>query len=128
MEPTNKLESGQAMLLSVVILGGALLSAASVAGLLLIYQIRNANDAVSSAKALFAADTGIEQLSLCYFKGCLPYSTDPGNLPPVVIFSDGSVTYNVISASTPTTINITSKGYAANRKVIRILETIFENL
>ena len=52
--------TGQVMVLSVVMLGGVLMSASAIAGLLMVYQIRQANDAVNSAKAIFAADTGIE--------------------------------------------------------------------
>lgn len=48
------------MLLTVLVLGGTLLSAATVASLLMLYQIRQTSDFANSAKAIYAADAGIE--------------------------------------------------------------------
>ncbi len=48
------------MLLTTLALGGAILGATSIAGILMLYQIRATTDAVSSAEAIFAADAGIE--------------------------------------------------------------------
>ncbi len=53
-------QDGQVILLSVVIIGGVLLSAAAIAGLLTIYQVRSANDIAGSARAFFAADAALE--------------------------------------------------------------------
>jgi hypothetical protein len=52
--------SGQAMLIAVLALGGAILGATTVAGLLTLYQIRATTDTTDSAKAIFAADAGVE--------------------------------------------------------------------
>lgn len=52
--------NGQALLLTVVAIGGVLLGAMTIAGLLLIYQIRQSTDLKNSNKAIFAADAGIE--------------------------------------------------------------------
>ncbi|MDP2598610.1 MAG: hypothetical protein Q8P49_02145 [Candidatus Liptonbacteria bacterium] len=51
---------GQAMILSILALGGSILGATTIAGLLMAYQIRGTTDSVNSAKAIFAADGGIE--------------------------------------------------------------------
>ena len=48
-------------------LNGVLISASAVAGLLITYQIRQANDSVESTKAFFAADAGIEDALYCYY-------------------------------------------------------------
>ncbi len=48
------------MLIAVLSLGGAILGATAVAGLLTLYQIRATTDSENSAKAIFAADAGIE--------------------------------------------------------------------
>jgi len=48
------------MMLTVLTLGGALLGATTIAGLLMLYQVRQGADVNQSAKALFAADAGIE--------------------------------------------------------------------
>jgi hypothetical protein len=51
---------GQVIILTILILGGTLLGTASIAALLLVYQIRQSTDFENSGKAIFAADTGIE--------------------------------------------------------------------
>ena len=115
--------NGQVMLMSVIMLGGILLSAAAIAGLLTVYQIRAANDVVNSAKAVFAADSGIEVVSWCFFKGCPP---DNAQNPPDIVFDDDpQVYFEVNSNLTADELIITSRGFAASGKVIRILETIF---
>ena len=48
------------MLLAVLAIGGAILTASTIAGLLTLYQIRQATDFGNSAKAIFAADAGLE--------------------------------------------------------------------
>lgn len=55
-----RLRSGQVMILTVLALGGTILGATTVAGLLMLYQIRQATDLANSAKAIFAADAGLE--------------------------------------------------------------------
>lgn len=52
--------SGQVMLLTVLTLGGTLLGATTIAGLLMLYQVRQGTDLSQSARAIFAADAGIE--------------------------------------------------------------------
>lgn len=48
------------MILTILALGGTLLGATTIAGLLTLYQIRNSTDLANSAKAIFAADAGVE--------------------------------------------------------------------
>ncbi|HUC02122.1 MAG TPA: hypothetical protein VMA75_04470 [Candidatus Paceibacterota bacterium] len=59
--------SGQAMLIAVLSLGGAILGATTVAGLLTLYQIRATTDTQNSAKAIFAADAGTEWALFSYY-------------------------------------------------------------
>ena len=47
-------------MLTVLTLGGALLGATTIAGLLMLYQVRQGAEVNQSARALFAADSGIE--------------------------------------------------------------------
>jgi hypothetical protein len=71
----NSARRGQAMLIATLSLGGAILSATSIAGLLLMYQIRSTTDSANSAKAIFAADAGVEWSLYSYFnppEGPLP--------------------------------------------------------
>ncbi len=48
------------MLITVVMLSGAVLASTSLAGLLILYQLRQATDAKASMQAIFAADAGLE--------------------------------------------------------------------
>ena len=59
--------SGQAMIIAILTLGGALLGATTIAGLLMLYQIRGSTDAENSAKAIFAADSGLNWALYSYF-------------------------------------------------------------
>jgi len=59
--------SGQAMLIAVLSLGGAILGATAVAGLLTLYQIRATTDSENSARAIFAADAGIEWVQFDHY-------------------------------------------------------------
>ena len=120
---TGHSRSGQIMLLSVMIIGGVMLSAAAVGSLLVRHQLRQVNDSIDSAKAFFAADTGIEVSSFCYFKGC-GHGYGPDNPPPVV-FQDGSVSFEVSSILGPGSLTITSRGFAG--KTVRALEAVFTN-
>jgi hypothetical protein len=56
----NDARRGQAMLLATLALGGAILGATTIAGLLMLYQIRATTDSEHSAQAIFAADSGVE--------------------------------------------------------------------
>lgn len=52
--------NGQVMLLTVLVISGTLMSISLIAGLLMLYQIRQAGDFTNSAKSIFAADSGVE--------------------------------------------------------------------
>lgn len=56
----HKKQSGQTMLVTVMILSSAILGATVLASLLVLFQLRQASDAKSSTQAIFAADSGIE--------------------------------------------------------------------
>ncbi|KKU91687.1 MAG: hypothetical protein UY23_C0001G0293 [Candidatus Jorgensenbacteria bacterium GW2011_GWA1_48_11] len=113
------------MVISVLTLGGILLSAAGIAGLLTTYQIRAANDAVNSAKAFFAADAGIEAASYCLLK--ILDCTDPENyVADNLSLSDAPQVFaSVTSVQTSNSLDIFSNGYAAAGKVVRTLQASF---
>lgn len=56
------------MLITVLAISGTILGATAIAGLLMLYQIRQSTDTVSSAKAIFAADAGLEWRLYRFFK------------------------------------------------------------
>jgi hypothetical protein len=91
--------SGQAMLIAVLALGGAILGATSIAGLLTLYQIRSTTDSENSAKAIFAADTGVNWALDDYFQ-----SSTAGTMPATLQFSGATINvtcYDVNESSTP---------------------------
>lgn len=80
--------TGQIMILSVLALGGTILGVTTIAGLLMAYQIRQATDFAFSAKAIFAADGGLEWGLYNFY--C---TTDPAKTPcplPAPAFSNGA--------------------------------------
>lgn len=105
-------KEGQAMLLTVMMLSGVILSVSLVAGLLMIYQIRQAGNFTNSAKAIFAADSGVEWW----------YYHQQHNGPPssTVTFSNGA------SFEATTLANGTAKivGQAGNSKRALLVEPI----
>lgn len=80
-------KSGQVLLMSVMMLGGILLSATAIAGLLMQYQIRQTNDAANSAKALFAADATLEFESYCVVKQANFLINNPTSQPDCSSYS-----------------------------------------
>lgn len=56
----SKFAKGQVMLLTVLVMGGSLIAASTIAGYLMLLKIRQSSDITNSTKAIFAADTGIE--------------------------------------------------------------------
>lgn len=69
MKKNSKNKKAQVMILTVLILGGTILGATTVAGLLMLYQIRQATDLGRSTQAIFAADTAIEWGLYQYYGG-----------------------------------------------------------
>lgn len=58
---------GQVMLMSTIFIGAAFLAATAIAGYMLFFQIRQAEDAVESLASFYAADAGIEDTLSCYY-------------------------------------------------------------
>jgi hypothetical protein len=120
-EGNNKKKNGQAMILAVLALGGTMLGATAIAGFLMLYQIRQATDFESSAKALFAADAGTEWALYTYSHP--PAGPLPGN--PAGTLSNGAIVqvtcYDASSTVTPcdstsTAVSAISKGVAEDSK------------
>ena len=68
------------MLITVLALSGTILGATAIAGLLMLYQIRQSTDIANSTKAIFAADAGIETQLFQILKGVPPGGCN--NIPP----------------------------------------------
>lgn len=61
-------DSGQAITSMLLFMSGLMLSSTVIAGLLMVYQVRQATDSESSARSIFAADAGTEVALRCYYK------------------------------------------------------------
>ena len=103
---------GQVMLLTVVLLAGSVLGTTSIAGVLTLFQLRQASFATDSMRAIFAADTGIEWELYRQYQ-------DPSAVPPTM--SNGAV------FKTKTGVDfIQSTGYNDEKeKVARAFEVNF---
>lgn len=82
MKLSFKDNAGQAVLISVIIMGSILLSVTTIAGYLTMQKIKIAGNATNSMKALYAADAGLE---FELYKHLHPSSTDADP-----IFSNGA--------------------------------------
>ena len=124
--PKSHFRSGQAMLIAVLALGGAILGATTVAGLLTLYQIRATTDTANSAKAIFAADAGTEWALFNYYDGAnycaapdsqcldgeLAMPTFAGSQPPSATVSCYDNTGNAFPCNNTSTVAAISSGVA----------------
>ncbi|MEK7520538.1 MAG: hypothetical protein AAB560_00465 [Patescibacteria group bacterium] len=97
-----KENKGQVMLLSVMVLSGAILSISAIAGLLTLYQIRQANDIGNSTKSIFAADSGIEFELYKFFKNPTYIAQPMTNGTSFETFADGTTSIRSIGSSSKT--------------------------
>lgn len=81
------------MILTVLALGGTILGATTVAGLLMLYQIRQATDLANSARAIFAADAGLEWALYQFF------TKDTGEALPTPLTNGATVSVRCLTAS-----------------------------
>lgn len=109
---------GQIMLVTVLTLSGTMLAVTAIAALLMIYQARQSVDAVNSAKAIFAADAGLEfQLFKSFRSGQCAVASQSENG-----FDNGAAYAATCVQSAPKIVTIRSQGTAGN--VARALRTI----
>ncbi len=113
------------MLVSIMILGGIMLSASVIGGVLVLHQIRQVRGAEASAKAVFASDTGLEYASWCYFKAGCPVvgeSLDCGG--DIDVDFDNGGCFELTSAVGEGELQIVSHGRSPDGAE-RVLETVF---
>lgn len=85
-------KKGQVMLLTVLLTGGVLLAATAVAGLMMVYQIRQTTAAINSVQAIFAADAAVEWDLFCRAARISGEIADPScfSYPVKRLMSNGS--------------------------------------
>jgi len=101
------------MLLTVILLSSAIMGAAALAGLLIIYNSRNVADVVSSGQAIFAADAGLE--CALYNSVQSPGTAEDCGQPPAsrVRFSNGAE-FETQTDTVGSTTTIHSTGHSNN--------------
>ncbi len=105
------------MILSVLAIGGTLLGATTIAGLVMLYQLRQTRDTQSSAKAVFAADAGVEYALYHYFSSSTYpcYFERPNNTCTLILtLPDGVTSFE--SVTTMASREIRSAGSSGNVK------------
>lgn len=116
------------MLLTVIVLGATILGATTIGGLIMIYQIRQAADFSASAKAIFAADAGVECGLFMHYK---PSSTAPCATDAQL--TDANARYSItcyevlgalIDCTDPSAKSVVSIGISGNSK--RIFQRAFQ--
>lgn len=119
------------MLIAVLSLGGAILGATTVAGLLMLYQIRATTDTTNSAKVIFAADAGTEWALFDHYCGsatpercdnlqvasgaadnALPSFADPTTIIQVNCYGNYATTGATTTCSNASTVVAISSGIA----------------
>ena len=108
---------GQVMMMAIVMMGGVLLSAAAIAGLLMVFQIRESNDSVNSTRAFFAADAALEWE--------IYNQLQAGGTLSNIVFDDPYISADATSSVDSVTGEITmdSEGYSGHSA--RSLESVF---
>lgn len=114
------------MLLTVLIVSGTILGATTIAGLLMLYELRQATHFGQSLQALFAADTGLEWKLYQQFQD--------NNYPPPVMSVDtqsdfvvvGNASSSIQSIGCAGAIIPNAKASRCPRPVTRAFELIFK--
>ncbi len=116
------------MLITVIALGGTLLGATTIAGLLMLHQIRQATDLRDSNKAIFAADAGLElaRYTLRFEDAPLDFSEPLPNrakIDKIVCYSDfdGTVQTKCMKSDGLPPIRVT-RSYGQSGRANRALE------
>lgn len=105
--------SGQIMLLSIMIIGTSILVVSVVAGYLMVQRLRFSSNMVDSAKAVFAADAGIECEQYNIFH---PSAIFDCNNPAVLNFDDSLTTVATLRGLIGMTNYIKSTGTSNKSK------------
>ena len=108
-------KDGQVMLITSIVLSSTLLGATAIAGLLMLYQLRQGSDITNSTKAIFAADAGLEWRLYRFFKvdrSC--DCSDPDQCPPPEFLNGATLQTSCVSSAgdTSQTVTIRSTGFA----------------
>jgi len=79
------------MILTTLILSGTILAAVTIAGLLMLYQIRQAGNAMQSGRAIFVADAGLEYELYKFYSHDCSYTKPEFLVSPVTLYSEPTI-------------------------------------
>lgn len=82
------------MILTTLILSGTILAAITIAGLLMLYQVRQAGNAAQSARAIFVADAGLEYELYRFYSQQCEYNPPQFAIDNVRLYSETQVVGN----------------------------------
>lgn len=128
MNPKIKTRRGQAVFLSIFLIGALILGATTIAGFLMVVQLRQVSDVADSAKAIFAADAGVNcaLYNFSHPSALQCYSPDGVNSQTTIpLANKASATFtcfkdrelqNVVECKDPTTLYVLSKGSAGTSR------------
>ena len=95
-KPDIKKNGGQVMLLSVLLISGAVLAATTLASFLILSQLRQASGAESSAQAIHAADSGLERALFEVFRNDWCDPSSGSGAPPIESVLDDFAEINYV--------------------------------
>lgn len=90
---------GQVMLITSLVLASTLLASTTIAGMLMLYQLRQGSDVANSAKAIYAADAGLEWRLYRFLKVDGRNCCVEGEQCAVPVFSNGATVQTSCSAT-----------------------------
>lgn len=115
------------MILTVLIISGTILGATTIAGILMVNQIRQATNAQHSLQALFAADAGLEWESYRSFvdKNYVKPQMNKADFVTKVIGSDNNIEFRSVGCA-GALIEGKVPDNICSRKVNRSLQLFFQ--
>jgi|GEM_PF-2815445 hypothetical protein len=115
--------SGQVMLMSVLLICGAILGVSALASTLVLQQLKKSTGAGESARAVFAADAGAERAlwlryhdeeGLGIWSACKDGESHAGSLPPVPLVKlNGKDEYTIVFNSCDSASSLGQAGRSA---------------
>lgn len=87
-------QRGQIMILTTLILSGTILAAVTIAGVLMLYQIRQAGNAMMSGRAIFIADAGLEYELYRFYSADCNYPAPTFKINNATLYSETRIDGN----------------------------------
>jgi len=116
MKITGK--KAQVMILTILTLGATILGATTIAGLMMLYQLRQSRDDIVSNQAIYAAESGLECGLYQYFN-----NGDVSNCNSLTFSNGASVSVSLVPGNSGNATSIVSVG-TAGENVKRALSIV----